>query len=158
MDLSLGDSFQVASATADVSNSDAATGSTTAATGESTDSDNSDSSNNTSTEESGTDDSADDADAEADTETEGDSEAEGGSPSEGDQGGSSTQESSSSVAVVVKRVDSSQALAAVSEGDSSATSRVVGALNLPGLSGRTTPSAARISGFLQQIQKLVLGR
>ena len=98
---------------------------------------------------------------EGEGETEGDAEAgsdeEGEGSSEGDQGGLGGQESAPSVAVNVKRVDASQALAGVSEGDSAATDRAVGALNLPKLSGRRTPSAGQISNFLQQLRQQIGG-
>ena len=98
---------------------------------------------------------------EGEGETEGDAEAgsdeEGEGSSEGDQGGLRGQESAPSVAVNVKRVDASQALAGVSEGDSAATDRAVGALNLPKLSGRRTPSAGQISNFLQQLRQQIGG-
>ena len=84
-------------------------------------------------------------------------EKEGEGSSEGDQGGSGDQESAPSAAVNVKRVDSSQALRSVSEGDSSATNRAIGALNLPELSGRRTPSAGQISNFLQQLKQQIAG-
>jgi hypothetical protein len=56
----------------------------------------------------------------------------------------------------VKRVDAGQAAQAVSQGDALATDRTVGALNLPELSGRRTPSPGEISGFLQKLQRQVL--
>jgi len=48
-------------------------------------------------------------------------------------------------------------LAGVSEGDSAATDRAVGALNLLKLSGRRTPSAGQISNFLQQLRQQIGG-
>ena len=72
-----------------------------------------------------------------------------------DQGGAEDQKSAPSPAVAVKRVDAGQAVQAVSQGDALATDRTVGALNLPELSGRRTPSAGEISGYLQQLQRQV---
>ena len=57
----------------------------------------------------------------------------------------------------MKKVDASEAAASVSQGDVVATERAVGALNLPELSGRRTPSAGEISNFLQQLRQRVTG-
>ena len=60
-----------------------------------------------------------------------------------------------SPAVVVTRITAEQALRNVVAGDAVSTRRAIQALNLPELSGRSTPSVQRISGFLQQLKQQV---
>ena len=60
-----------------------------------------------------------------------------------------------SPAVVVTRISAEQASRNVVVGDAVSTRRAVQGLNLPELSGRSTPSVQRISGFLQQLKQQV---
>ena len=60
-----------------------------------------------------------------------------------------------SPAVVVTRISAEQASRNVVAGDAVSTRRAVEGLNLPELSGRSTPSVQRISGFLQQLKQQV---
>ena len=60
-----------------------------------------------------------------------------------------------STAVVVTRISAEQASRNVVAGDVASTRRAIEGLNLPELSGRSTPSVQRISGFLQQLKQQV---
>ena len=60
-----------------------------------------------------------------------------------------------SPAVVVTRISAEQASRNVVAGDAVSTRRAIQGLNLPELSGRSTPSVQRISGFLQQLKQQV---
>ena len=60
-----------------------------------------------------------------------------------------------SPAVVVTRVSIEQATRNLQNGDAVSTQRAVQGLNLPELSGRSTPSVQSISGFLQRLRQQV---
>ena len=61
-----------------------------------------------------------------------------------------------SPAVAVTRISAQQALRNLEAGDAVSTQRAVQGLNLPELSGRSTPSVQAISGFLQQLRQRVV--
>ena len=75
----------------------------------------------------------------------------------GDASGAITPDSDQprSPAVAVIRVSADQASLNLQNGDAVSTQRAVRGLNLPELSGRSTPSVQAISGFLQQLRQLV---
>ncbi|QNI83665.1 putative conserved secreted CHAT domain-containing protein [Synechococcus sp. RS9907] len=75
----------------------------------------------------------------------------------GDASGAITPDSDQprSPAVAVIRVSADQASLNLQNGDAVSTQRAVRGLNLPELSGRSTPSVQVISGFLQQLRQLV---
>ena len=60
-----------------------------------------------------------------------------------------------SPAVVVTRVSIEQATRNLQNGDAVSTQRAIQGLNLPDLSGRSTPSVQSISGFLQRLRQQV---
>ena len=94
----------------------------------------------------------------------GDGDGDGADDGEGDGSGdgddasdTTTTESDQprSPAVAVTRVSAEQASRNLQNGDAVSTQRAVQGLNLPELSGRSTPSVQSISGFLQQLRQQV---
>ena len=61
-----------------------------------------------------------------------------------------------SPAVAVNRVDAKRASGNLARGDAQATSRALQGLNLPNMSGRSTPTPAAIVNSLQQVRQRVI--
>ena len=56
----------------------------------------------------------------------------------------------------MKRVDAKRASGNLARGDAQATSRALQGLNLPNMSGRSTPTPAAIVNSLQQVRQRVI--
>ncbi len=104
-------------------------------------------------------DGADDSSSESQSANEeGSDDADADGADDGDDASTATSEESDqprSPAVAVTRVSAEQASRNLERGDAISTQRAVQGLNLPELSGRSTPSVQSISGFLQQLKQRV---
>ena len=101
--------------------------------------------------------SSDSADETASEESTADDDSDG-SEDDASSTASSESEQQPSPAVAVTRVSAEQATRNLQSGDAVSTQRAVQGLNLPELSGRSTPSVQSISGFLQQLRQQASNR